>query len=556
MRTCWVSAALSLCACVPAGPSSDGPKKQSQPGDPNFPDGPKDPGACEDRTPITPRLRRLTFDQYDRTVSTLVGTPLTPSTELGPQVQGVTSVLWAGIQTAAAQIAAQTVQDPAALAALLSCDPSALDAGCAADFVQQFGRRAFRRPLSDDEQARYLALFNSRAELTESGAPLEGLQLMLEAFLQSPNLLLRVERAALADQQATDRILIQGYEMATRLAYGLWNSPPDVALLDAAERGDLDTPEGVRQQAERMLEEGSLNVRAMVRASHRSWLGMEGAYGHFWANTMRDPELYPSFYPGIDFEFREEVLRFVEHVVFEENGGFAELLTSPTAVVNDSVAPLYGLSGDYTEWTPVSLDPQTRPGLLTRAGFLGTHGRFSRGSLIFRGAFVLKRLLCREPGAPPAGAESTPLPQITEELRTTRDRVEAMTAAPACATCHQRLINPSGFAMEVFDGLGNHRVEENGVAIDTTGTMLLDDEERPYVGPTDFARMLSRSPWATECYVERFAQYAFSDATVAMGCDGEALAEQLRAPGSSIQGFLVDFVTSDAFRYRSTQEAL
>ena len=460
---------------------SDGPRQIAAP-DPNDPNNPNNPNkpSCEPGTPvappITPRLRRLTFEQYDRTISALVGLELTPSTELGPQIEGITQVLWAGLGSAAERTAAQVVQDQQALMGLLSCDPGALDDACVRTFIQDFGRRAFRRPISDVEQERYASLYAARAELTENGSPLQGLQVVLEAFLQSPNLLLRVERAALdAAQSEQDRILLSGYEMATRLSYGLWNGPPDDALLDAAGRGDLDTPEGLRREAERMLEgAGGVRARALVRASHQDWLGMVGAYAHFWSNTQRDPELFPSFYPGIDFELREEMLRFIEHVVFEENGGFAALLTSPTAVVNDRTAPLYGLSGEFTEaWTPCSWTP-TRPGLLTRAGFLGTPRPLHPRLIDLPGRVRAQAHALHRPGLAPGGRRVHTAARRQRELRTTRERIEAMTSGPGCSNCHVYQVNPAGFAFESFDGLGGYRAEENGVPVDTTGTMTLD----------------------------------------------------------------------------------
>jgi hypothetical protein len=336
----------------------------------------------------------------------------------------------------------------------------------------------------------------------------------------------------------------------------LWNAPPDEALLTAAEGGQLETALDIRREAERMLTttEGLQRARPLVRSAHRSWLGMEGAYGHFWSNTLRDTQLFPEFYPGIDVDFREEVLRFVDHTVFEDDGGFSALLISPRAVVSPSLAPIYGLQDpSITDWTPVMLDPNERPGLLTRAGFVGTHGRFGRGSLIFRGAFVLKRMLCQETGSPPAGADATPLPEGAE-LLTTRDRIQAMTANEPCRSCHHDRINPAGFPLEAFDGLGRFQTTENGVDIDTTGSIRLDGQDRSYDGPSSYANLLASSLDARACYVRRFSEFTFSLPQAVLGCEGQRLAERMGEPNAGIRDFLVDFVSSDLFLHRAAEE--
>lgn len=505
--------------------------------------------------PVTPRLRRLTFAQYDRTVSELVGLTVNPSAELGPEVDGITPTLWTGVESAAASVAAQVVGDPAAYARIVTCTPNGDGSACAGEVIDGFGRLAYRRSLSAAERTAYLATYTDRATLTENGTFEEWVAVFLEAILQAPNFLLRVERS---QDEAAGRIPLSGDEIATRMSYAIWNGPPDDALLDAAERGDLATAQGRKTQAERMLAEadGVAKARSLLRAASADYLGMVGAYSAFWSNTQRDPNLFAEFYPGIDVDFREEVLRYVDHVAFDQNGGFRSLLTSPQAVVSGRLAPIYGLpAGDPNTWTPVTLDGEQRPGLLTRAGFLGTHGRFTRGSLIFRGSFVLHRILCETTGAPPAGAESTPLPMNQADLVTTRQRVDAMTAGVPCSACHTTRINPMGYPYEAFDGLGRYRTTDNGAPVDTTGTLRLDGQERSYTNAKDYAELLAASPQAQQCFVHRFAEFTFSNSAVELGCTERDLAQHLALPNATIKSFLVELVSSDAFAYRATTEA-
>jgi hypothetical protein len=548
--------ALGAVSCVgrieePASPQIVPPTNQP-PITPINPNKPIDPENCvELGPPITPRLRRLTFAQYDRTVSELVGMVVTPSTELGPEIDGVTPTLWAGVESAAEDVTAQL---GAGVADLASCTPSGDGAACALTFITEVGERAYRRPLTQAEIDRYVALYTDRSQLTETGSFEEGVGLILEAMLMSPNFLVRVERSA----EVTDGVVrLAGYEVATRLAYALWNGPPDAALLTAARDGTLNDAAGVRTQAERMLTstEGVVRAKAMLRDSQRDFLGMVGAYSAFWTNTLRDRALFPEFYSGIDEDYREEVLRFVDEVVFNEDGGYASLLGSRTAVVNEGLAPIYGLSGTFgPTWQTVTLG-EDRPGLLTRAGFVGTHGRVTRGSLIFRGAFVLKRLLCQEVGSPPAGADATPLPDPSADVNTTRERIQAMTANQPCKACHHDRINPAGWALESFDAVGKARTMDNGEAVDTTGTIKLDGVDVSYVDAASYSAAIGVSGQGRACFVQRFADFTFTNPGVQLGCNRDRIAQRLGEPGVSVKDMMVELVSTDMFRSRSTEEA-
>lgn len=500
--------------------------------------------------PIVERLKRLTFARYDHTIQDVLGVSLTPSTALGPEVGGITPLMWSGLEAAAADVAESIVTDPTRFAALVPCQTD--DEACATQFVNVVGRRLYRRPLTPAEVARYVVLWNARTDITENDTFEEGIGVLLEAMLQSPTFLLRVEASTARDGE---RIVLDGYERATRIAYALWDAPPDDALLEAAAAGRLATKAGVQTEARRMLTspEGLAKTRRMMRAAHSDWLGMTGAYAAFWSNTQRDPALYPEFTPGIDAAFREEVLRFLDVVAFERDGSYRDLLLSNVTQVNDRIAPIYGMQGVGPEWQTVELDANERPGLLTRAGFVGTHGRYSRGSLIFRGAFVLKRLLCQETGSPPAGADATPLPDASN-LRTTRERVEAMTAGEPCAGCHTTRINPAGFALESFDGIGRYRTEENGVAVDTSGQLSLGGQMRAFADAREYAEAIAASAEAQQCYVDRLTAYAFNDSRARLDCGGGALSQRLADPNVSLTDFLVDLVSDDNFLYRATEE--
>lgn len=508
------------------------------------------PSSCDD-LPETSRVPRLTHEQYDRTVADLLGAPdLRPSEMLPPDTTGpIDARLWDGYRVAAERVAAELTARSGALSALLPCTPSGDGAACAHDFVVAFGRRAFRRPLSSDEVARFDALFAQRAALTDGGSFDEGVALLVEAFLQSPSFLLRAERSTERDGA---RIPLEDHDVASRLSYMLWNSMPDDTLLDAADQGQLSSREQIRAQAERML--GDPRARRMVEAFHRRWLHMEGSDAARWSEIVRDPARYPGFREEMVPLLRDETLRFVDHVVFEREAGFAALITEPTAFVNRDLAPLYGLDassyGDTLE--PVPLDPTERAGIFTRLGFLASHAMYDRTSPILRGAYLQKEVLCLELGAPPPGAEMTPLPTPSPGLVTTRQRVNEQTSSPACASCHEQYINPVGFAFEHFDALGAYRALDNGEPVDASGTAMLGGaEETSFTSATDLSEAIARSPTALRCYARQWVRYAYARQSAADRCTIEQLGARLGEDGYSILDLLVDLTQTDAFRHRA-----
>lgn len=522
------------------------------------PSGPRGSGMrpppidCASGTAIAPsdRVPRLTFEQYDRAVRALVGLDVHPSSELGGDPGEVfTRQLVDGLEAAARDVAARLAADDAAFGALAPCAAAPSDErACAAEVIATLGRRAYRRPLSSEESARYQALWDDRAMLTETGTFREGIALLVEAFLQSPGFLLRVERSTAIDG---GRIPLSQYEIAQRLAFALWGTIPDDALLDAAEVGELGTRDQIRAHAERMLADP--RARDLVRSEHRSWLGMEGSYAHFWTNVRRD--MHPEFAGVTDADLQDDVLRSLERVALDEDGGLREMLTSPAAMVNARTAPLYGLDGTFDDWTPVDLDPASRPGLLTRVGFLASHARSTRPSLIYRGAFVLRRVLCEPIGNPPAGAESTPLPE-TSGLVTTRERIDAMTASGGCASCHHERINPAGYALEGFDEIGRARTTDNGAPVDTTGSLVVDGAPLEFVDPRSFAEELAGSRAAQACYAQRWIEFTYVRPVAHEDrCTIDDLAVRLSEDGYSVRDLLIDLVQTDAFSNRSATEA-
>jgi hypothetical protein len=521
-----------------AGSSSGGSSSQS------------DPNVCVPGVPGTSQLPRLTRAQYDNTIRDLLGLQTAPSSLLAPDTVGsVDQRAWDGYKLAAQTLAAAALSDSAARARAIPCTPSGDGAACAHQLVTELGQRAFRRPLTDEEVARFEALFTNRAKLTQNGTFEQAAELVIQAFLQSPSFLTRAEIATVPEGQY---FALSGYEIASRLSYMLWASMPDDALFAAAKDGLLSSPEAILAQAQRMLADPK--ARSMVSAFHEHYAHM-GA-GTRWQGYTRDPALYPAFTEALVPLLSQETERFFDYLVFDRQGTFQDLLTAPVAFVNANLAPLYGLdAAQYgAELTAVELDPAKRPGIFTRAGFLAAHSLFNRPSAILRGAFLQKEVLCRDIGAPPPGAESTPQP--TEGLRTNRERTDAQTAGAACVTCHHTLINPTGFALESFDALGAYQTTEKdtGAAIDASATVPIGEASATVQGAAELMQAIAKSPEAQRCYAQKWVQYAYErQLNSADACTVQSLSTKLTQGGYTVANLIVDLTQSQSFRYRAVE---
>lgn len=508
------------------------------------------PNVCVPGVPGTSQLPRLTRVQYDNTIRDLLGLTTQPSTMLAPDTLGsVDQRAWDGYKLAAETLSAAALSDATARTKAIPCTPSGDGAACAHQLVTDFGARAFRRPLTPEEVTRFEGLFTNRAQLTPSGSFDEAAQLIIEGLLKSPSFLMRAETTETAEGAY---FALSGYEIASRLSYLLWSSMPDDALFAAARDGQLGSAEAILAQAQRMLADPK--AHAMVSAFHADYAHL--GPGTRWQGYSRDPALYPSFSEALIPTLSQETERLFDHIVFTKNGTFQDLLTTSTAFVNASLAPLYGLDASKygADLTTVELDPAARPGVFTRAGFLAANSLFNRPSAILRGAFIQKQVLCREIGAPPPGAESTPQP--TEGLSTNRARTDAQTAGAACATCHHTLINPTGFALEGFDAIGAFQTAEKdtGAAIDTKATVAIGEANVNVTGAAELMQAIAKSPEAQRCYAQKWVQYAYQrPSNSADACTVDNMATKLTKGGYTVANLITDLTQSQAFRYRALE---
>jgi hypothetical protein len=510
--------------------------------------------TCQAATEAQTRLARLTHAQYGNTVSAILpGASATVSESFlvdaarsgfdnsSSDLQ-IEPRLFQDYQTAAEQLAAAMVADDASYTQLVTCTPG--DA-CRDQLVSSFGRRAFRRPLTDPERQRYVALFDAGTTAGAAGDPFRaGVGLLVEAILQSPHFLYRTE---FGESAAGGVKRLAEHELASRLSYALWNAPPDAELAGLADQGKLGTGDALRGQAQRLL--GDQRALSVVDSFHRQHLGLQ-----LYTEVQRDPARYPLFSAGLSKAMTEETSLFIRDV-FQAGGGFGVLLTSPFSYVNQQTAPLYGLSGGFgAELTRVDLDPTKRAGLLTQLGFLTQNAHFDKTSPIHRGVFVLRKLLCATIPDPPANVDPT-LPPLVGDIKTNRQAVERHTSPASCSGCHG-LINPVGFAFEHYDAVGQYQPMDNATPVDASGSVQLAGAAVAFQNALELSSAIASSSEAQACYARHWLRYLYARTEQAADeCVITGLAERMAASDYAITDLLADLTTTNAFM-TVAQEAL
>ena len=510
---------------------------------------------CVVDTPI----RRLTRFEYNRTVRDLLGDTSNPADLLPPeeevagfnnQAAALTSsdLLIEQYMKVAEDVSARAVGNMGAL--IPDCDPD-LDGNevCASSFIQDFGKRVFRRPLSQDELARFESIFDWAIADADLGRFEDGIEVVLQVMLQSPSFLYRPELGEQTPIEG-DVVPFTSWEMATKLSYMLWNTMPDDALFAAAEADELRTKEQIAAQATRMLEDEK--ARDLVRNFHTQWLQLT----HLDSVT-KDTGVYPAYQSSLRGLWKEEIQTFVEQVILEGDGSLETLLTADYSFMNEELASFYGddvvdsVAG--AEFRQVQVDPERRAGFLTSAGLMATHANLNQSSPVFRGKFVREQLMCNTLPLPPNDLVIEP-PQL-DPTKTTKEQFEEIGANPACAGCHT-LMNPIGFIFEHYDGIGQWRDQQNGKNIDATGEVVqTDDIDGDYDGAVELASALAGSTQVRECVSSQWFRFAYNRTVTAEdSCSVEQLNDVFRSSGFNIKALLVALTQTNAFLYRRAVE--
>ncbi|TNE86843.1 MAG: DUF1588 domain-containing protein [Deltaproteobacteria bacterium] len=443
-----------------------------------------EPESCGDEL-LPRRVRRLTHTEYGRTVADLldVDASIAAGFAADPEVDGfrndaealvVHGLLADQYRVAAEQVSEMAVIDP-------GCTAGQTEAACAQAWLEDFGFRAFRRPLAEDELAAYQRFW---AEVAAADGLEEGLRWGVTAMLQSPHFLYRSELGI----EANGAYTLTDWEVATALSYAFWGTTPDAELLTAAEAGfDATT---LQAQIERLGNDPrTLDTTAdLVEV----WLLLDRL-----ATVPRD---------GLTEELRAAMAwetRTLVKDVAADDGQLGDLLHARHTFLDGTLAAHYGLAGTGR----VELDGEQYGGLLRQGSVLTAHARPTGSSPVHRGVLVRERLLCEELPPPPANLDTSP-PPVDPSL-STRERYEEHSANPECASCHDK-IDPLGFGFEHYDGLGRWRATDGVHAVDDSGS--LDGE--PFVGLTELSAALEADARFRTCFAETWQRHL----TGAEGC--------------------------------------
>lgn len=505
--------------------------------------------ACNANDALVPLLgasQRLTTAQFNNSLHALFPA-LTIEPQTLPTGASKTSLFDndANAQVAAPVLVEQihkTAESVSALVAanrdkVLPCKPSsaAEESACGKTFVTSFLEKAYRRPATTDDIDAATSFFESMRKSYGFGA---AVGLIVEGVLQSPEFLYLV-----TPQEKSGVTSLSPFELASRLSYFLWDSPPDEELFQAAQDGSLTDHKVLDQQARRLLADG--RAKSAIANFYRQWFLLD-----LVDRIQKDPNLFPTFVDGTAASLRKSLDRFLAHSMWEADGTVGALLTDPTVYVDPKVAPLVGAPiPPGASWTTFKADTQQRAGLLTQPALLARLGHTNLESPILRGVFVLESLLCAPTGAPPAGVNTTlPEPKRGDPPSTLRARLEETHKGAGCTGCHS-LIDGIGFGFQHYDSVGRYRTTENGQPIDATGKLSASDVDGDFNGAIELSNKLAQSKQVQACFAEHFYAYALSrgldDSDT---CALQALSDAFAKNGGDMRQLLIDLVGSPAFR--------
>jgi hypothetical protein len=483
-------------------------------GDPSTPNVPGTPDESQLGTEQV-SVRRLSNREYNNTVRDLLGTELTPANNFLKETAhgfdniagslGMTVTQYTAYFGAAADVAADVFTKTELRAPFEACGTESPDALCIAQTIRDFGARALRRPVSDDEVATYHDVYDRAVALGLT--PVAAFEQVVRAMLASMEFLYRME----FDDTATEALHpVSGHELASRLSYFLWSTMPDDELFEAAASGQLSDADQVAAQVERML--GAPRATSLVDSFAWQWLGMGSLESH---------AVLSDSFPDWDEPLREAMLGEARQYLTEFVLGDAhwkDFLSADKHFVNSRLAAHYGAPDGYAndehEFKPYSGDTPSRLGFMGTAGFLTVSSFAHRTSPTLRAKWVLETLLCSPPPPPPPeltipDLDADEAANQAASIDNVRERLALHRSDPNCASCHSYL-DPLGLALENFDAVGRYREDyADGTQIDPTGEL---PDGTPLAGLPDLVGFIGKDDRFMSCTAEKLFTYAMGRA--------------------------------------------
>jgi hypothetical protein len=501
--------------------------------------------GSSDAKPGVVVVRRLNRAEYNHTVADLLGTKLAPADsfpgdDLGAEFDTVGSALSlspnyvaAYEEAAHALVADLFAADAARRERVLTCDVATAGDACAQTILSAFARRAWRRELTAEEgQGLMLPVASAR---TLGASPVEGLKAALAGVLLSPFFLFKLELDPEPTSGGVRRL--NSHELATRLSYALWSTTPDDALASAADAEQLASDEQVAAQVDRMLADPRAD-RLLDRFA-ALWLDFSSLETHE-VSDVDFPDLDPLLKVAMKAEARRYLQEFLQTPL-----PISSLFDSRFTFLDGVLASHYGVAraaGNPSDYLRVDTTGTQRQGLLTLGAFLTTTSYANRTSPVRRGEYVFRRLLCDEVPPPPSD-----VPELSEDAGeglTLRQRMERHREKPACIACH-KLMDPIGFGLENYDGVGAYRADENGSAIDATGIL---PDGTTFSGAIELGGILAKDERLPRCVTEKFMTFAIG--RLVSHDEDAPWIDSLAGSGASLRSIMRAVLLSDAFRSR------
>jgi len=419
---------------------------------------------------------------------------------------------------------------------LFVCQPkSPSDEQCAKKIIAIVARRAFRRPVNDADIQAPLRFFKEQTAFDT------GIEMALRAVLVSPEFLFRVESDP-ANVAPKSAYRLSDLELATRLSFFLWSSIPDDELLDAAIQGKLKQPAVLERHVRRMLADPRSSV--LVTNFAEQWLYLRNL-----SSSMPDMRIFAGFDDNLRQAFRRETELFVEDIVRQDRS-ILDLLSANYTYVNGRLAKHYGIPNVYgSRFQRVEFgSDSTRGGLLRHGSILTVTSYATRTSPVIRGKWVLENILGVPPPPPPGNVPALPEKGNLAKPLSMRERLAEHRDNPACRGCHQ-LMDPIGFALENYDGVGRYRKTEDAKPLDVTGGL---PDGSKFTGVEGLQKALLKRPEVfAATFTEKLMTYALGRGVETI--DGPAVRKIVRETKEKdfkFSSFILGIVNSTPFQMR------
>jgi hypothetical protein len=400
--------------------------------------------------------------------------------------------------------------------------------------LTKFATRAYRRPVKTEEISRLLKLFDVA---TKQGEPfIQAIRLPMKAVLVSPHFLYRIEE----DPKKPDDVrTLNDFEFATRLSYFLWSTMPDEELFRHAQVGDLRKPDVLESQVKRMLKDPK--AKALSANFAGQWLQLRNL-----TTIAPDKGYYPGWDEGLRSAMGREAESYFEYVV-QTDRSILDFLDSDYTFVNERLAKHYGINNvTGAQFRKVSLTDNRRGGVVTMASTLTVTSNPTRTSPVKRGKWILENVLGTPP--PPPAPDVPELPPTGQLKGTLRQQMEQHRSNPSCATCHSKL-DPLGFGLENFDGIGGWRTQDNKLAIDSSG-VLPEGEE--FSGPAELKKvLLGKADLFRHCFAEKLLTFSLGRGLEYYDkCALDEITARSKAAHDTFSALVLAIVKSDPFQKR------